>query len=86
MNRPLSLDALREAARAEMKLAQMQHSDDLVRWCATAPDLLTRDYCRRRYKELIGVSIERRAELRAALEAISRGSGQTVAEIVHVLA
>ncbi len=61
-------DRVREILDAKVTLAKMNMHEHTARFAETDPDGMTRDYCRRRYRELLGFDPEDRHAARSRLE------------------
>lgn len=83
--RQLSADELHEILRAEVKLADLDLYEEVARAVETEPLSAVREVYAAQYREYLGISVDQRDVLRAALERIQGGGGDSVANVVQRL-
>lgn len=83
--RTLSADAYRESLEARKTLALMNLHEGLAERAIRERSGSLRTEYAGRYRELIGVSPEQRAEFRAALERVRDGGGMGVQDVIDLL-
>lgn len=75
----------RQGMEAIEMLRRLERNEDVARWAESiVPDLLRPGFAER-YRELVGVTPEKRHELKAALERICDGGGGDVRDVLGLL-